>query len=243
MIKAIDYFSDCHIGSYDDADDSVKSREIIYDILRDDENGTIQKKGIGDIFEGWQYSWREIFDCKRNEQLLELLIDKVEFLPGNHDDGLSKLGRLFKVRNTPYYVENDDVLITHGHMFDKKKSIFSWARYVVKAVRFLENKVHPDIDHTLDGWLTKLGRISKRNEVITPASKDYKGTGEEYINGLVKLAKQVGVTKAVFGHTHLPEVVCVDGITIFNIGRNQNGHGSFVRYYVKDKALELKVLA
>jgi UDP-2,3-diacylglucosamine pyrophosphatase LpxH len=233
---------DLHLGSDEHTDNfGNEAIEDLKDFIRwKNKQGIKRTILMGDIYELWQgMGFTKSSRIKRiRKRYAEILNDIKHWfcLAGNHD------WYLHDTENMPeeYIIKEDGMHINclHGHQFDaffgnKAKTAFSklatevWG--VVESIFGIEKTSKVLVK--LEAWYNR-GQMEKEGN---GRDKD----AATYTDLAVKYAKESKSKYIFLGHTHLPELKKIKGITYGNTGTWIDGRRDFILIDTKKKQISL----
>lgn len=162
----------------------------------------------GDIFDDLNFKrlTKRHFGCLR---AIRRHSDRDDFrliwIRGNHDGPAEIIGHVVGVDVLDEFVyENGRIrlLILHGDQFDYFITRYKWMTAVGCGLFYSIQKWMP---HRAARWIRRISKRFQRNSLVVQS-------------GAIELARTRGCTHVTCGHTHLPLVSQVEGITYLNSG-------------------------
>jgi UDP-2,3-diacylglucosamine pyrophosphatase LpxH len=162
----------------------------------------------GDIFDDLNFKrlTRRHFAClkviRRNSDRDDL---KVVWVRGNHDGPADIISHIVGVEILDEYVHDNgkvQLLILHGDQFDTIITDYPWLTETACGLFYFVQKLMP---HRAARWIRRITKRFQRNsQLIERRASEYaRGRGYRFVT---------------CGHTHLPLVAHLDGVTYLNSG-------------------------
>lgn len=190
--------SDLHLGS------DVCQAEQLHKFLKNLDERCDRLILNGDVFDSIDFRrlkkshWKVLSDLRKLSDKMEVI-----WIAGNHDGSAEIVSHLLGI---PVYDEFqfDNVLVTHGHQFDRFMDDHPWLTIVGDFIYSALQKI--DKSHTF-------ARMAKHS------SKHYLRCADEIMKGAVKLAQKKGCDIVCCGHTHFAtKTESLEGVTYLNSG-------------------------
>lgn len=216
-MKKIYFLSDAHLGIESQEHESHKEKQLL-SFFRHLENHADTLYILGDLFDFWfDYRWVIPRHYLNIISALKRLTEhgvKVIYCIGNHDFWL---GNFFnddlniEVHREPIQMEMDGhrFYIGHGDGINKKDIGYLFLKAILRSpiTALACRLMHPDLTFSLARWFSSISRKHR-------ADLDHR---EPYIN-FAKELFQEGCQFVVFGHTHDPMTLHLNGCTYINTG-------------------------
>jgi UDP-2,3-diacylglucosamine hydrolase len=213
------FVSDTHFGRSPGPGDDAAERDLIACIsaLRDELDAVFL---VGDIFEHYvEYRHLVPKGFVRFQALLATLTDAgipVTYVVGNHDPWhrdyfTSELGVAVSMDRVQQRLYERDVLITHGDGLGPEAGLYRYLKPLLRhgvPVWIYRSLLPADLGMGIAKWYSRNFRSTSINEVRTRSLR----------NEAVALLERNAYDVVVMGHSHVPELLEVDGGTYVNCG-------------------------
>lgn len=140
---------------------------------------------------------------------------KIVFTKGNHDEFVdTSLLQLVGARKFDNFIDitvsGVKVRITHGHLADDTyPKEGSWTMFVAK-------------------YTDRVARIIGQKDLYDKLGNLLYGVKRKVLKASIQEAKAIGAQIIINGHTHFPEVLQKEGVTVINTGSISNRNPAFV---------------
>lgn len=229
------FLSDFHIGA------KHFNAPALLSFLRKTESDTLYL--VGDIIDGWKLNKRWFWSDTVSEIFDELFRKahegtKIIYITGNHDErvrDLSLLTRLRYARRLNIQIKNRivhrladgrDFLVLHGDQFDRailRGRVSQWSDRIYDFVVSRARHEGPIID--IDGKPKRFSLskfLSYHGQVALNILNNYE-------TAIVREARRSDVHGIICGHTHIPALKKIGGMTYANCGAwLKSGHTAIV---------------